>query len=76
MSGSDIVARPTPAPQRVTCDVTGRPKLLAEITPAGITVWCRICHRAHLIPCEVVIAAWQRGVSVLHCEVAPSEQRV
>ncbi len=58
--------------ERVTCDVIGRKKLLAEITPDGISVWCRICHTAHVIRREVVMAAWEKGQSV-QC-VAPGEQ--
>ena len=63
--------QPTTAPtytmHRVNCEAIGRPKLLAEITPDGISVWCRICKRSHIIPRMAIIEAWEQGESVL-CE--------
>ena len=60
----------TTAPtQRVTCDVLGRPKLLAEITRDGLSIWCKVCKRPHFLARGVVMAAWERGESV-QCEHA------
>lgn len=53
--------------RRITCDVVGRPKLLATVTNEGISVWCKICHAVHLIPRAIVMAAWERGESI-QCE--------
>lgn len=50
-----------PTERRITCEVIGRPKLLATITPEGIWSWCRICHCAHIIPRAVVMAVWSEG---------------
>lgn len=56
---------PTTAPaSRINCEAIGKPKLLAEITPDAISVWCRICKRAHLIQRETVMRAWEKGESV------------
>lgn len=72
----------TAAPtQYLTCDsigtrnTFGKPKLLATIDEHGISVWCKYCRAAHLIPRERVLAAWERGESV-QCEVAQGEARV
>lgn len=64
-----MIQQQTTAPTRINCEVIGRPKLLAEITPDGISVWCRICRQAHIIPRAQVVAAWERGESV-QCESA------
>jgi hypothetical protein len=61
--------------ERVTCDVIGRAKLLAEITPTGLNVWCKICKTSHFIDRARVMRAWERGESV-QCEVASGDDRV
>jgi hypothetical protein len=70
-----VIQQTTAPTSRITCNAIGRAKLLAEITPDGISVWCRICHTSHVIPREQVVAAWEKGESV-QCEVAQDEQRV
>lgn len=56
--------------ERVTCSIPGprndfgKPKLLATITPDGISVWCKVCKTAHFISRQQCIAAWERGESV------------
>lgn len=55
---------------RITCSIQGplnergHPKLLADLTPEGISVWCRRCKKSHVISKERCIAAWERGESV------------
>ena len=70
-----MIQQTTAPTARINCEAIGRPKLLAEITPVGISVWCRICGTSHVIPRMVVMEAWRRGESV-QCEVAANEQRV
>lgn len=69
-----MIQQTTAPTQRINCEAIGRPKLLAEVTPDGISVWCRICHAAHVIPRAQVMAAWEHGESV-QC-VAQDEHRV
>lgn len=52
---------------RITCEAIGRPKLLAEITHDGLSIWCKVCKRPHFLARAVVMRAWERGESV-QCE--------
>ena len=54
----------TPQQHRVTCSVAnspnpkGKSKLYATITQDGITVWCKLCKRPHLVPREQMLSIW------------------
>jgi len=53
-----MIEASAPTERRITCVATGHEKLLVEVLPTALSVWCRICKRAEPVPRAQIERMW------------------